>query len=59
MDCMDEEIGPKQKDNKLMGDEVLPHAKKFKQEETSVVQSNVVINHIGSAKVAEQPRRVQ
>ena len=59
MDCMDEDIGPKRKDNKLMGGEVLPHAKKFKQEEKSVVQSNVVITHIGSAEVAGQPRQVQ
>ena len=59
MDCMVEEIGLKREDNKLTDVEVMPHAKKFKKSESSVVQSNVVINHLGSAEVAEQPRRIQ
>jgi len=59
MDCMVEEIGPKRKDNKLTDVEVVPHAKKLKKAESFVVQSNVAINHSGSAEVVEQPHRVQ
>ena len=45
MDCMVEEIGLKRKDNKLTDVEVVLHAKKLKKAESSVVQSNVVINY--------------
>ena len=61
MDCTVEDVGPKRKGSKLLlnEEEVLEHVKKFKLEEKSIAPSTIVVNHLGSAEVAEQVRWVQ